>query len=569
MSKDIISTIIKGKKITGDDVGRLLLADMAEEYKAYFTTGQMKSIISQDEFNKLLNSLQNNFQIERYNRYVSLHNTIKTYLMVTRGTAQEVKARIRELQRMLDNIRGAYQAKATKESMPLILTQKQYNELIAQCEPPKDEKYKYIDIFRNSAQLLFGTYKELKDMEDNIKTREDIEAIIKAYEDKPVKNPDLRRAYRATYETDGEDGFFKFKRAGSMSIGDNREEFLHNCALQNIKPIEARVNEYSPKALKKPVDEKFINDVLTPEQVSEFIEYELYSEPPETVYKTDIMTFDFITELYNLYNLTKEEEKEVIKLFKLYCEEVPELVKYVKDYLNKFKCMKPYKDIADKDLLKPIVTMEELLRDDVADYNSWSLYAFREEYPRAYNGVAILQDNLYNIYDKEYLIDQQGEYIEASDGWETILDNAYIQCVKEIEKEGGYDTTAGMYSALKTVYAYNEFIKIVSEVTNLPVVKEAFSYGLDEIEAEIKEYNKLLYLLLIIAIPSHAKGQYYEADMQFRDEVFNTFPYIDKTRAEVTPEDREKGLEFISDLNNFKGISAVSKPIYILSGCGD
>ena len=126
-----------------------------------------------------------------------------------------------------------------------------------------------------------------------------------------------------------------------------------------------------------------------------------------------------------------------------------------------------------------------------------------------------------------------------------------------------------LYSSLKTVYAYNEFVKIVAEVTNLPVIKEAFTYGLDEIEDTIKEYNKLLYLLLVMVIPAHASKGHYTKDMQFREDVFNTFPYIDKTRAEVTPEDREKGLEFISDLNNFKGISAVSKPIYILSGCGD
>lgn len=568
MSKDLISTIIKGKKVTGDDIGRLLLADMAEEYKTFLTTGQVKSIISQDEFNRLLNSLPNNFQIERYNHYVSIHNTIKTYLAVTRGTAQEVKARIRELKRILEGIRGAYQSKLAKESMPLILSQKQYDELMKQCEPDREEKYKYIDIFINSAYLLFGTYKELKDMEDEIKTRPEVEAIIRKYEKEPVKNPDLRRAYRSTYDTEGEDGYFRF-RPTTMSIGKNREEFLYNCALQNIKPIEERVNTYHPKDLKKPVDEVFIKDVLTPEQISEHIEHELYDTPPETVYKSDIMTGDFIRELYKLYDLTKTEEKEVINLFKLYCREVPELVEYVKAYLNKFKCMKPYKDIADKDLLKPLITMEELLRDDVADYNSWALYAFRDEYPRAYNGVAILQDKLYNIYDKEYLIDEQEDFIEAQESWENILDDVYINAINEIEKEGGYNTTQDLYASLKQVYAYNEFVKIIADVTKLPVVAEAFSYGIAGIEEDIKDYNRLLYILLVMAIPSHAKSKYYDDDMKFRDTVFKTFPYIDSTKAEVTPEDREKAVEYISDINNFKGISAVSKPFYILNGCGD
>ena len=562
MKKDIVSILKKKKKITGDDIGRLLLADMSEEYKTFLETGQMKSIISQEEFNNLLNSLENN-QIERYNRYVCLHNTIKTYMSVVRGTVNECRARVNEFKRVIESIRGAFQVKLAKEEMPLMLSQKEYADIMAECEPDKEEKYNYIDVFTYSATTLFRVYKDLKGYDIGIKGRKDRDALIKKYEAEPVTNNDLRRAYIQTKEQPSEDGYFTFNLTADKHIGKNRKEFLYKCSLMNIAPIKEKLEEYTEKDLLKPVDEVFIHNVLTAEQIREHIEYTLYPTPPETIYKSDIIDGRFITDLYKAYTKDKEEQKEIIRLFTLYCKECPEVVEYMQAYFDKFKCMKPYKDINLKDGLKPIVTMGELLRDNVADYNSWSLYAFRDEYPRAFNGVAILQEKLFNEYDKEDLIEPNGNLKEKGDYWEDLLDNIYIETIKDMAKEG--EKIKGFYPSLRELYAYNEFIEILSEVTALPVVKEAFTYPVQRLEEDLEDYNRLLYLLLNMMIPAYT-GKDKEEVIKFRDDLFSVFPYINKEQAQVSPENREKAEEFISNLNNFKGISAVTKPIYILTG---
>lgn len=558
MSKDLIKSIIKGKKVTGDDIGRLLLADMAEELKTYIKTGQVKSIISQDEFNKLLNSLPTSAQIERYNHYVSLHNTLKTYLTLNKGTAGEVRSRVKVLHRILEALRTSIQARISRAEMPLIVTQKQYDKLVEEYEPPRDEKYNYMDIFLHTETTLIGTYNSLK---GDTEPRPEVDALISKYEKELAENPDLIKAYKLNFEPTGEDGYFTFKNF-TQPVGENREEFFYNLALRNIKPLKD-AEDYSKKELQKAVDERFIYEVLTPEQVDEHIHYELYSTPPEKVYKSDIMDAYFIKDLYSEEKIAKDK---AIKLFALYCEELPELVSFIKKELQKYKCLKPYKDIQPKDWLKPIITMDELLRDGVADFRSWGLYAFRDDYPRAYHGVAIIKDDIYNTYDRENIIDKEGNYIEPEISVMSCYDDAYLNAINEGAQEG-LNSMGGFYTSLKMVYAYNEFIKIVASAYNLPNIEEAFLYDIQGLEAEIKEYNTMLYVLLNGTLSIYGRNGHYNEAKEIRDNIFKVLPYIDKTRAEVTPEDREKGEEFISDINNFKGISAVSRPFYILSGC--
>lgn len=444
--------------------------------------------------------------------------------------------------------------------MPLIVTRKQYKKLLEEYEPDYTEKYNYMDIFTHTVSLLIGTYKTLK---GDVEERPEVEALLKKYEKEFVDSPELIKAYKQCYTPTGEDGYFTFK-SSSETVGETREEFLHKLALRNIKPLFNK-EEYSKKELEKPIDELFIRAVLTPDQLDEHIDYILYDKPPERVRKSDIIDGYFIKELYTEDKIKKAQ---LTKLFTLYCKELPELVNFIKKELSKYECMKPYKDIKPEDWLKPIIPMGELVRDGVADFRSWGLYAFRDDYPRAYNGVAILEDNIYNAYDKESIVDKDGNYIEPEISISSCYDDAYLTAIKEGSKEG-LTSMGGLYSTLKTIYAYNEFIKIVADAYNLPNIREAFIFNIDTIERAVKEYNTLLYLLLNCTLNIHSGHGHYEEAKELRDNIFNVLPYIDVDKAKVTPEDRERAEEFISDINNFKGISAVSRPFYILSGCGD
>ena len=570
MTKDLISTIIKSKKVTGDDIGRLLLADMAEEYKTFLKTGQVKSIISQDEFNKLLNSLTNNYQIERYNRYVNIHNTIKTYMSVTRGTGQIVETRLEFMKRLVSNLKTKLQAINIKDAMPLILTQKQYNDLMQKYDEKAEATYSYFSVFMQFINTQVNFYMNAKeDNPEETKADAKIDRLIKKYKKEVVKNPEVRRAYNAMYSS-SEDGFFKFKMC-LLPIGENREEFIHNCALQNIKPIEEKLRNYKAKDLKKPVDEVFINDVLTPAQVEEYIDYELYNTSPKTIYKADIIDGDLISDNYNTFTEDKEEQKEILQLFTQFSKEVPELIDLIKFRMSKYKCLKPYTDTAIKDMFKIVIKREDLIRDDVPEYKSWNMYCLREDYHRAYNGIAIRKEDILGRYDKENIIDEQGYYRQENENLNeiNIMEDSYLQALMGIGKEDSLSITNNLYPNLQQVYAFNTFIDMIADLTSLPIVKEAFTYDTQGIELGVIEYNQLLFALLNFTITTYGSSGHYEEARDMREKIFNILPYVDINKGAVTPENRERALEFVSDFNNFKGISATSKPFYILCGWSD
>lgn len=570
MTKDLISTIIKGKKVTGDDVGRLLLADMAEEYKTYLKTGQVKSIISQNEFNKLLNSLADNYQIERYNRYVCIHNTIKTYMSLNKGIAEGAINRLELYKRMISNIKTTLQADSVKNSMPLIVTQKQYDDLIERYSI-KDVTFNCLDILTHALRTNISDYeyykRELPELAEGV-TDTEADELIEKYRKEAVKSLELKKLYNSLFNSEIE-GYFSFKRA-VISTGINREEFIHNCRLQNIKIKEKNASAYTKKELEKPIDKAFIEDLLTPEQIEEHIKFEPCNKVPETIHKIDLIKN--IDELCDFFAEDTDTEK-ILNVFDLISKEIPEAIDLIKSRLSKYKCLKPYMNKKPKEMIKAKIKGEYLLSENIGDYNSWTKYSIQNDYPRAHNGIAIIKEDMLDKYDKEEFINEEGYYKDDDEDMELYnkLENNMLEHIEELG-QSGVCLIKPLYENLKQVYAFNEFINIVAKTIDLPILKDAFLYDLDYIELAIFEYNKLLSLLLLVIIPKFGqmnKEKDYEEINRMRDSIFKALPYIDTELAKVTPENKAKAEEYISDINNFKGISAVSKPFYILTGCGN
>lgn len=572
MKKDIVASIIKGKKITGDDIGRLLLADMAEEFIHFKGTNELKSIISQDEFNKLLNSLPNDTQIKRYNNYVNLHNTIRTYYGLHQYALKSAEYRLNIFTQILNNLTGAIERQIQEDNTPLIMTEKQYNKAMEQyTDDLNSEPYNYFDIFFHVINIEVGIYRtNYHDRPDMNPPDKEVEALIKKYSKEKVKNKELRDLYYKTYYPTGVDGDFRFK--DFWEVGKTRKEFLHELAIRDIKPIKEKVEAYKAKDLEKAVDECFIYDVLTKEQIDQHLNYTLYDTPPEDVYKEDIMEGEIITDNFNISTDDKDEQKEIIRLYKLYADELPELVDLIKTRFKKYKCLKVFNDMNIKDSFTTGVYWEDLVKDNVPDYRSWALYNFREDYKQAENGIAILKEDILGKYEKHDIIDEQGNYIDRSKDL-TYLNNiqdAYKQVFYEGEKLNGetinQNIQQSFYTNLTMVNAHNTFIDIVADMVNLPSLKEAFTFDLYTIKQEAEVFNRQLKMLLTFHIGSYARGGRFDEAKQLRDNIFNIMPYIDLSKAEITDSNRAKAEDFIHDLNNFKGISATSQPLYILTG---
>lgn len=524
MKKDIVSSVVnKGKKITGDDLGKLLLADMTEELRLLKNGKKPKSIISQDEFDKLYDSLPDDTHIKRYGKYVNLYSTIMIYRDLTVYALNSSRNRLTSFIDMITVITEKIKSLILKDNTPLILTENQYNDVLKKHE---DDFYNYFDIFFNF-------------MEE--------ETLIKKNSKEEVKNKKLRDLYYKVNYFEGADSYF-FKY-GFFPEKETRKEFLYRLSIRNIKPIKERVEAYTDKDLERPLDKNFILDVLTKEQVDQNM---VLKTRKKNVYKKDIMD-------KNLYIRTdhKDAKKEIIELYKLYADELPELVDLIKTRFKEYGCLKVFNDMNINDAFTTGVHWKDLVKDGVPDYSGWTLDKFREDYKRPVNGITILKEDIPDEYKRNYKLIK-----------DNILDKISYKEVDEIlSKIIDKNIQTSFYENLKMLNAYNTFIEIVADMLNLPKLKETFIIDETDIDDNAQIYNKNLEMLLITYLDCYALGgQHYNEVKKLKDNLLKALPYIDLSLAKVTDSNRTKAEKFIHDLNNFEDGIITKQPILILMG---
>jgi len=128
MAKEIQALLKKGK-LTGDEVGKLMIRDLLATYHNFLKGKEDQGLLTQAEMNTIINGLTKNEDIKRYNEYRRLLeylvNATKAY-MIHEGSVEEY---LWKIYYFLREMRLAEEENERSFWQPRIMTQKQYDEL--------------------------------------------------------------------------------------------------------------------------------------------------------------------------------------------------------------------------------------------------------------------------------------------------------------------------------------------------------------------------------------------------------------------------------------------------------
>lgn len=126
-----LDNLIKNKKLTGAEVGRLVLSNTINAYsRALKGEKNPKPLFSQASLDNMVNQIEGIHNIEVYNRYIALGRWIEEETIRNTGYYYSIQSSIRGY--MLD-LTASYTAEkylADINARPLVMTQEEYDKTI-------------------------------------------------------------------------------------------------------------------------------------------------------------------------------------------------------------------------------------------------------------------------------------------------------------------------------------------------------------------------------------------------------------------------------------------------------
>lgn len=575
MQKDIISAIFKKSKVTGDDVGRLLIADMAKEMIALVETGKVKSTFTQADFDRMLEKIRGNeYQLNRYNLHVHLYNSIKGTYQLTNMVRENAINKVKKYTKHIRGVQADIERILREDSLPLIMTQKQYDKAFEEVFNKECEsKYSYLWLFMCAVQYYLTNYEyyQREGNEYNEKTPKkdkQADALIKQYQSEPVKCKELLEVFKDRYEEDNYIVNYYFKDTGDIIPEDNIKliEELNNRGIPNlyatypIKLIEEGVFLHIDEPTYNNI-ERFVTEENRDKYFDTKVTYKQYEQP---ITKFDILDLFFMFGDYEddiLEGADTEASKEIVHRFNLILKELPELKDFITGKLKAYKNLAQYTPKKDIDLLKLSIPYKVLYDNDVCVFKNYVKITFRKEHYRARNGVAIINEDFIKEYEREDFISPEGDYIQQE---ANCIQEGLTKRLKEDLLKGNIQIDADIYKDVRFINAYNAFIDITAKVLKIPDL-EIWHIGTEDIEGEVKSYNIFTNYLLSSQLKDYMENKQHTDATALKESILNTFPFIDLNTAKITPENYQKGLDYVSDINNFERDHDPT-PIYILQG---
>jgi hypothetical protein len=530
-----ISKLLNKKGWTGKELGRIEIANMVKIFSDNRSgVKNPEPIVPMDKLRSMVRSLETNAQIDDYNGYVAIHRWLIDRYNHANANRLQALFYITRLQHYINSSLMAQRVYDYIASLPLIMTQKQYDEAKAKA---REKWLKGDDGSGEIGYSLLGLlFRAFYYYENLLEKKPEAANPLKKVEAKYRKEKLGGKFALSNYNKMAQIGYYSLPdgrtsekltpeewRAAVLKddIDPTRPFNLTTRAitaygnLQHILKGEYSVLYFSDRPDDKP-EQDFLKSLLKVP-----LKWNVSKEEP------DLTKWDFLTQDVNLWEIyyngelsDKEQDeatKEVLEQFK----ELADLL--IKDidskYFPKDKTMEktPLKEWKHK-----VFTFEEL---DECDF-----YDFKELYeapssifdgnPRGlFNGVAILQPELGYINTS---IDKDGNYREPKLQEELLtLENLLPNCDfadKMIERvEEAY---LMIREALYRLNGYNISIDVISKEFNIDI--EIFKTDLDYIKGqlEVLEAEKKA-LAHAIKLSSDARGlQETDARLELLEKYF-------------------------------------------------
>jgi len=160
--EDHIRTLLSKKSWTGDEVGRAIILSLIDAYKQTSQgAAAPKGLFTAAQLTTMVRSLRDKEQGTRYHRYIGLNNWISQNNAIAVSYYEQVRGELNRLLTILSTARAIEDEAMYMEQLPLIMTQKQYDEIQAdpnRLEGNKRALFNGIAIFKPSDELNRNPY---------------------------------------------------------------------------------------------------------------------------------------------------------------------------------------------------------------------------------------------------------------------------------------------------------------------------------------------------------------------------------------------------------------------------
>ncbi len=373
-----VDTLLKKSKgkLTGDEVGRLMIVDLVECYKHSLTGGDVNTgLFTDKEKTELVNAVEGREEIARYNKYRYLNDFLTRFPVLIFSREQMFENYYFRLYSLLKTARAAEDEYFFEKFRPLIVTEEKYKDLVAQeLDDKKSWTYTPEKLFFDRLNAIITDYKAGK--------RTGLNAKIEATKRQPIK----RERIKANYWAGGENGRYETR--------DGKTESQVNPAIwQELLNADELI---------------FVEDRRAPES--------------ETA-------FDVLEYAENFYYSEETDSTETLAEFR---EDYPDIWAFVWEKLTANKALSFLKGLSYEEYFTDCITLEELAKANVFDYRK-ELTNFSGISVNGYSGVAVIKSGMFNektdalVRMPHYLF--LAEHLLEGETEEIIAD--YIDTIKE------------------------------------------------------------------------------------------------------------------------------------------
>lgn len=574
-----IKRLLNKKGWTGRELGQLLLANVAHEYRQALEGNYTPTpLVTEAEFSKMLHSLTDRVQGHAYNEYYSVYEWLKSRPAITNGYYMNGQADFATIRNYITQALFAEDVYKYVEQLPAIMTQKQFDELKAErveayFKDAEDGDELQSNIF-NLVERAIAYY--LRKLQKEPQKPNPLKAIRKKYVSQPVKSKLILSRYN---EITGE-GYYTLED-GRRSDEMTSEEWqaalttpLMEKTLAEMRAEDGRGNELTRSLAQQRLIERarVIYNGGTEEDADKAQEetdyqrglavpcqWHYYEDPPKDLTKWDIIEQELLLELY---------PADIDGSGDAYTES--NFNASMQDFFTEFKELATAM-LADMD--KNYFSGDEIKAAELP-IEEWgtTLISWRRLYELDFygereaaesdiqlfdgnqrallNGIAILRPS--DLLDKSRRIDERGYYTEP-DISQAISSHSLEAFFTESEKyaENIAAVEEARNSLLSNIYflkGYNLQIDLIIALVDVPELS-IFKQDLRGLEERVKALNDLVPILY----KQIKDTDYKDKELQARkmEVLKDVFPPLDIDSLIIPEENIAQAQELVSSFKAF------------------
>ena len=411
-----IKTILTKGKLTGEEVGRILLRD----YARFLLALQSEQTPPKEKFTNaekqvMVNGITDPYEIRQYNTFIGILQFLQKTAIFYSEQYRQLKYLLLALYREIDQAKHIGVVRPLLAATPLILTEPQYRKLKKEdLEAKLSKKTSIGGIILTATEYYLTTYLKGGEYPD-IYIKEGGETpyngLFEAYKDKPLTNPEFKRFYwregvNGHYETP--DG----KRGDKLP----KNEWLKEISKWHAKEVETG-EEYI----------KWVNDSR---------------EAPADATKHNILEY--------LGNYLKIGERTTAKDLETFKNDYPDIYEAILTEIKGVKGLTLPEDYTD-----PAISYKTLYELDLPYYRQFFRFNPKDGEAFIASFISIIPEEELKYWSKwrrERYLDEQGNYkYQLSDHEEKELTEQLPATIERVKQH------------LKQLFAMQEIYRILGE----------------------------------------------------------------------------------------------------------